>query len=110
VEANTEQKKWWLPCCNDPQCHQCKGTGRIYPERCPCYYYRDVKTLRYLYDAYRFKNILPFAGSPIEQPVKLIKTFDLVDQYVFFYEEDLRKRKEHNEEVASNFRKRLGGG
>jgi len=84
VEANTSQRKWWIVCdCNGKGCHKCNDTGRKYPERCPVHYYdNDIKTLRYLYANYRYKNILPFSGSPIEQPKVLIEAFNMIDYYL----------------------------
>ena len=101
MEANTNQTEWFIPCCFDEDCHLCKGTGKIYPERCPVHYYKgDIKTLRYLYDCYTHKNILPFSGSPINQPKVLFKHFDMINYYLSVFR-DVKNRgeKETNEMV-----------
>ena len=105
MEANTNQRKWFIPCCEDKECHLCNGTGQIFPIRCPVYYYKDLKTLRYLYENYKHKNILPFNGSPIEQPKVLIDCFDLIDHYLYVIEKNKRERQEEVQEVASRIMK-----
>ena len=83
MEANTEQRKWFVPCCKDEDCHLCKGTGKYHPERCPIYYYKgELKKLRYLYELYEYKKILPFECSPLKQPKVLFTTFELINYYL----------------------------
>jgi hypothetical protein len=110
VGANTDQSKWFIPCCYNPGCQECKGTGKIYPERCPVFYYRELKTLRYLYDNYTIRNILPYGGSPLEQPAVIMRTFDLIEYYTNFFMRIKEKDIETNKEVTANFKKRLKNG
>ena len=102
MEANTEQKKWFIPCCNNEECHICKGTGKQYLDRCPVHYYNsDIKTLRFLYEAYQYKNILPFSGTPIEQPRVLFKHFEYLSHYIGMFEGIKRKEKEDNSDMSA---------
>jgi len=111
VEANTSQRQWFIPCCRSLECPKCKGSGRIYPERCPIHYYDDeIKTLRYLYENYTFKNILPYSGSPIEQPKVIFETFDTIDHYLSVFRTMREEQKEDNREMTSKIKARLRGG
>lgn len=102
MEANTKQSKWFIPCCDNKECPACKGIGRIYPERCPVHYYkRDVIKLRYLYDCYNKKNILPFSGSPIEQPKVLFDHFQSINHYVSVFIDEKEKIKLENADVSA---------
>jgi len=102
VEANTKQRKWFIPCCENKECPGCKGTGKIYPERCPVHYYNgEVKTLRYLYDCYTHKNILPFSGSPIDQPKVLFDYFDTINYYVSVFHGIKESIKQENADVSA---------
>lgn len=110
MEANTSQSKWFVPCCESEECHTCKGKGLIYPDRCPSYYYKnDVITLRYLYDNYKNKNILPFNGSPMDQPKILIDTFQHLDYYIYLFEKLNNKHKEENRNVTDRLKKKMNG-
>lgn len=101
VEANTKQLKWSIPCCDRSDCPDCKGTGQIYPERCPVFYYtQDLKKLRYLYDSYSEKNLLPFPGSPLDQPKVLFDHFSLLSHYIWFIYDQKNKKREENESIT----------
>jgi hypothetical protein len=102
VEANTNQSKWFIPCCDNEKCPDCKGAGKIYPDRCPVHYYKgDIKTLRYLYDCYNHKNILPFSGSPIDQPKVLFSHFERINHYVAVFGEMREKSKQENADFSA---------
>ena len=108
MEANTSQLKWFVPCCKNNKCLLCNGTGKQYLERCPVYYYDDeLKALRYLYESFNFRNILPFSGSPIEQPKVLFTVFETIDYYVSFFNDLKEEQKEKNKAVTNEIRKRL---
>ena len=110
MEANTNQTKWYIPCCKDEECHKCKGKGRIYPERCPHHYYQgELRTLRYLYESYQYKNLLPYSGSPIEQPKVLFDYFGLINYYVGFIDDLKKQDKEYNEAFSAKINRVANG-
>lgn len=110
MEANTKQNKWFIPCCQDESCKECGGTGKIYPERCPVHYYRDVKTLRYFYENYNHKNILPYSGSLVDQPRVVFKYFEMIDHYVSVYNNIKEQRREENRSISAAIRKGIASG
>lgn len=111
VEANTNQRKWFIPCCKNEKCHLCNGTGKIYPIRCPVHYYdEEVITLRYLYESYEHKNILPFSGSPIEQPKVLFESFDLINHYLYVFNKVKEEQREDNKRITGELKRRLSSG
>ena len=111
MEANTNQRKWFIPCCKNKKCHLCKGTGKIYPDRCPVHYYdEEIKTLRYLYDNYAFKNILPYSGSPIEQPKILFEAFDMIDHYISVFKGVKEEQRESNRNMTSMIKEGINRG
>lgn len=111
MEANTSQRKWWIVCqCNGEGCDKCNGSGREYPDRCPVHHYsNELNTLRYLYANYRYKNILPFSGSPIEQPKMLMDTFNMIDRYLYIRDEIQRKERDLTRDVASKLMRGKNG-
>ena len=103
MEANTSQRKWWIPCCKNIECPDCKGRGKVYPERCPIHYYKgELKTLRFLYESYHYKNILPFHGSPIDQPKVLFEYFTQVTYYLGLIDDIKGLDKEENADIAAD--------
>ncbi len=111
VEVNTKQRKWFIPCCKNENCHLCNGTGKIYPKRCPIHYYDDeLKTLRYLYDTYTHKNILPYSGSPVEQPKVIFEVFDMIDNYLYVFNGLKEEQREENRNTTSELKRRLKRG
>lgn len=111
MEANTNQRKWWIVCqCNGEGCNLCNGTGRKYPDRCPIHYYsNDLSTLRYLYENYKHKNILPFNGSPIEQPKMLIDAINMIDRFLYYRHEIESKERELTNDIASRLMRGKNG-
>ena len=111
MEANTSQRKWWIVCdCDGKGCPECDNTGRKHPERCPVYYYtNELNTLRYLYGTYKHKYILPFNGSPIDQPSVLFKAFNMIDYYLNIRENTVNAEKEKTQGVVSKLMRRKNG-
>jgi len=110
VGVNTKQKKWYIPCCKDKKCRKCKGKGRVHPKRCPSHYYQgELRTLRYLYDSYQYKNLLPFSGSPLDQPKVLFDYFGLINYYVGLIDELKKTDTEDNAAFSAKINRVANG-
>ena len=109
---STTQKELWIVCtCDRKECTKCDNTGKIYTKHCANHYYKsDMHLLRVLYENYTHKNILPFAGSLIEQPNILFKTFRSIDYYLFLRNKILDADKKQKKKAVDAINKRLSSG
>jgi len=75
------------------KCVYCKGKGKIFVERCPHSLYKQISFLLPYYLDYRAdRSLWPNGKSRMYQPIKLWKSFDVLDYYFNKYEADNIKK------------------
>ena len=74
-----------IPCgCHgvDSECANCNGSGFYKPDRCINYYTRDLSVFFEMWKTWTDKNILPYAGSFMQQPYLLFEQFSMFESFV----------------------------
>jgi len=62
-----------------------------------------------LYDSYQYKNLLPFSGSPLDQPKVLFDYFGLINYYVGLIDELKKTDTEDNAAFSAKINRVANG-